>query len=78
MPIAAASDALVTHLRSRLEQAGALEGWTVEARTSGNSAQAQQDNLVALVLWRVQPDEPSGESAPLRAASQGICRRAPG
>ena len=33
MPIAAASEALVRHLRARLEEADALEGWTAEATT---------------------------------------------
>jgi Pvc16 N-terminal domain len=70
MTIAAASDALALHLRSRLQAAGALEGWAVEARTL-RDARAGTDKLVALVLWRVQPDEPSDDSnAPLRAASQ--------
>jgi Pvc16 N-terminal domain len=69
MPIAAASDAFALHLRSRLEAAGALEGWAVESKTL-RDARAGPDNLVALVLWRVQPDEPSADSAPLRAASQ--------
>jgi hypothetical protein len=69
VPIAAASDAFARHLRSRLEEAGALEGWTVRATTL-REARAKPDDGIALVLWRVQPDEPSGGESPLRAASQ--------
>ena len=70
MPIAAASDALVRHLRARLEEAGALEGWTVEATTLPE-ARTNPGHGVTLVLWRVQPDEPAGDTSPLRTASKG-------
>ena len=70
MPIAAASDALVRHLRARLEEAGALDGWTVEATTLPE-ARTNPGHGVALVLWRVQPDEPAGDTSPLRTASKG-------
>jgi Pvc16 N-terminal domain len=69
MPIAAASDALVRHLRARLEEAGALDGWAVEAMTLPE-ARTKPGHGVALVLWRVQPDEPAGDTSPLRTASQ--------
>ena len=70
MPIAAASDALVRHLRARLEEAGALDGWTVEATTLPE-ARTNPGHGIALVLWRVQPDEPAGDTSPLRTASKG-------
>jgi hypothetical protein len=70
MPIAAASDALVRHLRARLEEAGALDGWTVEVTTLPE-ARTNPGHGVALVLWRVQPDEPAGDTSPLRTASKG-------
>jgi hypothetical protein len=69
VPIAAASDAFACHLRGRLEEAGALEGWTVRAVTL-REARAKPEDGIALVLWRVQPDEPSGDDPPLRAASR--------
>jgi hypothetical protein len=72
MPIAAASDALARHLRARLEEAGALEpGWSVDATTLSEVGTIA-DNVVALVLWRVQPDEPAtgDDTALLRAASK--------
>ena len=69
MPIAAASDALARHLRARLEEAGALEGWAVEAMTLPE-ARTKPGHGVALVLWRVQPDEPAGDTSPLRTASK--------
>jgi hypothetical protein len=68
MPIAAASDAFVRHLRARLEEAGALEGLTIEAMTLPE-ARTNPGHGVALVLWRVQPDEPAGDTSPLRTAS---------
>jgi len=70
MPIAAASDALVRHLRARLEEAGAPEGWPVEAMTLPE-ARTNPGHGVTLVLWRVQPDEPAGDTSPLRTASKG-------
>ena len=69
MPIAAASGALVRHLRARLEEAGAPEGLTVEAMTLPE-ARTNPGHGVALVLWRVQPDEPAGDTSPLRTASK--------
>jgi hypothetical protein len=69
MPIAAASEALVRHLRARLEEADALEGWTVEATTLPE-ARTNPGHGVTLVLWRVQPDEPAGDTSPLRTASK--------
>ncbi len=69
MPIAAASDALVRHLRARLEEAGALEGWTVTAMTLPE-ARTNPGHGITLVLWRVQPDEPAGDTSPLRTASK--------
>ena len=65
MPIAAASAALVRHLRDRLEEAGALEGWTVEAMTLPE-ARTRPGHGIALVLWRVQPDEPQGTLKEIR------------
>jgi hypothetical protein len=69
MPIAAASGAFARHLRTRLEETGTLEGWAVEATTL-SGARAKPGNSIALVLWRVQPDQPSGDTSPLRTASQ--------
>ena len=69
MPIAAASAAFVRHLRARLEEAGALEGWTIAAMTLPE-ARAKPGHGVAVVLWRVQPDEPAGDTSPLRTASK--------
>jgi Pvc16 N-terminal domain len=72
MSIASTSEALAAHLRGRLEASGGLEGWTVEARTARDAAAGRDHGLVALVLWRVQPDEPpGGGDTPLRAASKG-------
>ena len=56
MPIAAASAALVRHLRARLGEAGALDGWDVQAMTLREVRAAESGRGVALVLWRVQPD----------------------
>lgn len=70
MSIAAASAALVRHLRARLEDAGALDGWTIEAMTLPE-ARTNPGHGIALVLWRVQPDEPEGDTSPLRTASKG-------
>jgi Pvc16 N-terminal domain len=67
--IAAASDTLVRHLRARLEEADALDGWTVEATTLPE-ARANPGHGVTFVLWRVQPDEPAGDTSPLRTASK--------
>ncbi len=69
MPIAATSNAFVRHLRARLEEAGALEGLTIEAMTLPE-ARTNPGHGVALVLWRVQPDEPAGDTSPLRTASK--------
>ncbi len=70
MPIAAASQALVRHLRDRLEGEGGLGGWSVEAMTLPE-ARTRPGHGVSLVLWRVQPDEPSGNTDPQRSASLG-------
>src|SRR4051812_49540347 len=70
MPIAAASAALVRHLRDRLGETGALEGWTIEAMTLPE-ARTKPGHGISLVLWRVQPDEPAGDTSPLRTASKG-------
>lgn len=70
MPIAAASDALVRHLRARLdEDGGGLDGWAVEATTLPE-ARGGSGRGIALVLWRVQPDEPAGDEPPARVASK--------
>lgn len=70
MPIAAASDALVRHLRARLdEDGGGLDGWAVEATTLPEVRNGSGRGI-ALVLWRVQPDEPAGDDLPARVASQ--------
>ena len=70
MPIAAASAAFARHLRTRLEEAGALDGWTVETMTLPE-ARTKPGHGIALVLWRVQPDESPGDTEPLRTASKG-------
>ncbi len=71
MPIAAASAALVRHLRARLGEAGALDGWDVQAMTLREVRAAESGRGVALVLWRVQPDEPAGDDdPPARIASK--------
>ncbi len=71
MPIAAASAALVRHLRARLGEAGALDGWDVQAMTLREVRAAESGRGVALVLWRVQPDEPVGDDdPPARIASK--------
>lgn len=70
MPIAAASQALVRHLRTRLEQAGTLQGWEVESATLPE-ARTRPGHGISLVLWRVQPDEPSGDVDHQRSASLG-------
>lgn len=69
MPIAASSAALVRHLRDQLEKTGALEGWTIEAMTLPE-ARTKPGHGIAFVLWRVQPDEPVGDTSPLRTASK--------
>ena len=69
MPIAASSAALVRHLRDRLEERGALEGLSIEAMTLPE-ARTKPGHGVAFVLWRVQPDEPAGDTTPLRTASK--------
>jgi hypothetical protein len=70
MPIAAASAALARHLQRRLEEAGALDDWTVEATTLPE-ARMRPGHSISLVLWRVQPDEPSGDVDHQRSASLG-------
>ncbi len=71
MPITAASDALVRHLRARLDEAGGLDGWDIRATTLRDARAAEAGRGIALVLWRVQPDEPAGEDdPPARIASQ--------
>lgn len=70
MPIAAASAALVRHLRNRLAEAEALDGWPIEAMTLPE-ARTKPGHGIALVLWRVQPDEPAGDTFPVRTASKG-------
>jgi len=71
MSIAATSEAFAGHLRSLLDAAGGTEGWTVEARTVRAAVAAERKKVVTLILWRVQPEEPSDRDAPLRAASKG-------
>lgn len=69
MAIAAASEALVRHLRTRLAEGGS-EAWPIEAMTLPE-ARTRPGHGIALVLWRVQPDEPPGDTSPLRTASKG-------
>ena len=69
MPIAASSAALVRHLRALLEEAGALEGLAIKAMTLPE-ARTNPGHGIAFVLWRVQPDEPAGDTSPLRTASK--------
>ncbi len=61
---------MARHLRARLEEVGVLEGWTVEGTTLRGARAKQEDNSIALVLWHVQPDDPSGDTSPLRTASK--------
>jgi hypothetical protein len=70
MPIEAASQALVRHLQVRLDAAGVLAGWTVEAMTLPE-ARTRPGHGISLVLWRVQPDEPAGDTDTQRSASLG-------
>lgn len=71
MPIASASDALVRHLRDRLAEAGALDGWEVEATTLREIREGRGGGRrVALALWRVQPDEAARDDLLARAASE--------
>lgn len=69
MPIAAATSALAHHLRVRLEEAGAMGEWTIEAMRLPE-ARTNPGHGITLVLWRVQPDEPAGDTSPLRTASK--------
>ncbi len=69
MPIAAASAALARHLHASLEQAGALQGMEVEAMTH-SQARTNPGHGIALILWRVQPEESAGDTSPLRTASK--------
>jgi hypothetical protein len=50
MPLAAASEALVRHLRDRLGEAGASDVWDVEAVTMRQVREAKSGRGVALVL----------------------------
>ncbi|GAA0569557.1 hypothetical protein GCM10009416_05000 [Craurococcus roseus] len=71
MPIASAGNALVRHLRDRLAEAGALDGWEVEATTLREAREgAAGRRRVALALWRVQPDEAARDDLPARVASE--------
>ncbi len=70
MPIAAASEAFVRHLRTRLVEGGETEAWPIEAMTLPE-ARTRPGHGIALVLWRVQPDEAEGDTSPLRTASKG-------
>jgi uncharacterized protein DUF4255 len=71
MPIAAASEALVRHLRDRLGEAGGLDGWDFGTTTLRQIREAGAGRGVAFVLWRVQPDEPAGDDdPPARIASR--------
>jgi hypothetical protein len=70
MPIAAASETLVRHLSTRLAENSGTEVWSVEAMTLPE-ARTRPGHGIALVLWRVQPDEPEGDTSPLRTASKG-------
>lgn len=69
MPIAAASAALTRHLRASLERDGALHGMEVEAMTL-SQARTNPGHGIALILWRVQPEESPGDTSPLRTASK--------
>ena len=69
MPIAAASQALARHLRDRLQEGGLLEGWEVDAMTLPE-ARTRPGHGISFVLWRVQPDEPAGDTDHQRSASQ--------
>jgi hypothetical protein len=69
MPIATTNQTLVQHLRERLRDGGLLEGWAVEALTLPE-ARTRPGHGISLVLWRVQPDEPSGDVDHQRSASQ--------
>jgi hypothetical protein len=69
MPIAAASAALTRHLRASLEQGGVLQGMEVEAMTL-SQARTNPGHGIALILWRVQPEENPGDTSPLRTASK--------
>ena len=70
MPIAAANEALARHLRTRMTEGGSAEAWPIEAMTLPE-ARTKPGHGIALVLWRVQPDEPAGDTSPLRTASKG-------
>lgn len=70
MSIAACTEAFVAHLRGLLEASGAAEGWTVAAHTVRLVAR-ERTKSVALVLWRVQPNEPPDDEPPMRVASLG-------
>jgi hypothetical protein len=70
MPIAAASEALARHLRNWLVEERGAEAWPIEAMTLPE-ARTKPGHGIALVLWRVQPDEPAGDTSPLRTASKG-------
>ncbi|CAA9239312.1 MAG: hypothetical protein AVDCRST_MAG27-1443 [uncultured Craurococcus sp.] len=69
MPIAAASAALARHLHASLEQAGALQGMEVEAMTL-SQARTNPGHGIALILWRIQPEESAGDTSPVRTASR--------
>jgi hypothetical protein len=70
MPIAAASAAILRHLHGLLETGGGLGGWSLEVLTL-SEARTRPGHGVSLVLWRVQPDEPAGDTFPQRQASKG-------
>jgi hypothetical protein len=69
MPIAAASAALTRHLRASLDRDGALQGMEVEAMTL-SQARTNPGHGIALILWRVQPEENAGDTSPLRTVSR--------
>ncbi|MGG5811122.1 Pvc16 family protein [Falsiroseomonas sp. CW058] len=68
MPIAAASEAIRRHLQSLLGPGG--DGGGVEVMTLAE-ARTRPGHGIALVLWRVQPDESAGDTFPQRQASKG-------
>jgi hypothetical protein len=70
MPIAAASSAILRHLHVLLAREGGAGDWSLEVMTLAE-ARTRPGHGISLVLWRVQPDEPAGDTEPLRTASKG-------
>ncbi len=69
MPIAAASAALARHLRASHERDGTLHEMEVTAMTI-SQARTNPGHGIALILWRIQPEENPGDTSPLRTASK--------